>query len=280
MQRGVHHARCIAVRAGGRCRERRIAELEKHLGAALLLRSKNGVRPTAAGATLLDHVDELVAEVDRLELSLDEHRMGIETHVRVWANTSAVNGFLPLKMVAFARAHPTVRIELDEEFSHAIVRAVFEGKAEVGVFAETTPAWGLHTAICDTHRLVAIALPGHPIARRRSVSFEELLDHEFVGLTSGTALQDKITIEAARLDKPIRLRVQVRSYDAVCKIVSAGMGVSLVPEQVATPFAAALGLSFIPLKEDWAERHLVAAVRSLNELSAAAGAFFSMLTAR
>lgn len=259
---------------------RRLAELEKHLGVALLSRSKSGIRPTAAGASLLEHVEKLVAAADQLELSLDDYRMGIETRVRVWANTSAVNGFLPLKMVAFGRKHPTVRIELDEEFSDAIAHAVFEGKAEVGVFAETAAAWGLHTAICDTHRLVVIALPGHPLARRRAVSFQELLDHDFVGLTRGTALQNQITAEAARVDKPLRLRVQVRSYDAVCKIVAAGMGISLVPEQVAMPFASALGLQVIRLKEPWAERRLVAAVRDPGELTSSARAFFDSLTER
>jgi DNA-binding transcriptional LysR family regulator len=259
---------------------RRVAELERRLGTALLLRSKVGVRPTAAGTTLLQHVDRLAGEADRLELSLEDYRMGIDTRISVWANTSAVNGFLPARMVAFGRDHPSVRIDLDEEFSDAIVRAVADGRAEIGVFAATAPAWSLHTAICDTHRLVAIAPRSHPLARRRRISFEEMLEHDLVGLTRGTALQLQVAAEAARLNKPLRLRVQVRSYDAVCKIVSVGMGMSLVPDQVARILAPALGLAVIALEDAWVQRHLVAAVRSPSELSVAARAFLKALTGR
>jgi DNA-binding transcriptional LysR family regulator len=259
---------------------RRIAELERRLGSALLVRGKGGVVPTAAGASLLEHVDRLAGEADRLDLSLEDHRMGIDTRIRVWANTSAVNGFLPDRIVEFASLQPSVRIDLDEEFSDAIVRGVTDGRAEIGIFAQTTAAWSLHVAVCDTHRLVGIAPRGHSLARRRRLTFEEMLDHDFVGLTRGTALQLQVAAEAARLQKPLRLRIQVRSYDAVCKIVSVGIGVSLVPEQVARLLAQPLGLAVVRLEDAWMERQLVAAVRSPHDLSPAAAAFFRLITAK
>lgn len=256
---------------------RRIGELERSLGARLLVRGKSGARPTAAGAALLEHIDRLSHEADRLDLSLADFRLGIETRVRVWANTSAVNGFLPRRMAAFARAYPAIRIELDEAFSDAIVQGVAEGRTEIGIYAATAPSWGLHVAICDTHRLVAITPRSHPIASRKRVWFDELLQHDFVGLTRGTALQNQLDAEAAKRQKPLRLRVQVRSYDAVAKIVSEGLGVSLVPQQVAELLARPLGLAAIPLADAWGVRNLVAAVRSLEELAPAARAFFDRL---
>lgn len=270
------HAYGLALGAASR----RIAELERRLGTQLLVRGKSGVRPTAAGTTLLEHAERLAREADRLDLALEDHRMGIDTRVRVWANTSAVNGFLPAHIMQFARQCPNIRIDLDEEFSDAVVRGVAEGRAEIGIFAGSTPAWTLHTEVCDTHRLVAITPRGHPLARRRRLRFAELLDHDFVGLTRGTALQTQLENEASRLNRPLRLRLQVRSYDAVCKIVSAGMGISLVPEQVARLMAAPLELAFAPLEDAWTTRHLVAAVRSLQLLTPSARAFFDMLTQR
>jgi DNA-binding transcriptional LysR family regulator len=257
---------------------RRLAELEQRVGAPLLVRSRAGVRATPAGATLLRHVERLTAEADSLELALEDHRLGIDTRVRVWANTSAVNGFLPERIVQFARLQPSVRIDLDEEFSEAIVRGVTNGRVEIGIFAHTTPAWSLHARVCDTHRLVVVADRAHPLARRRKVRFAELLEHDFVGLTRGTALQEQVVAEAARLHRPLRLRIQVRSYDAICKIVSVGIGLSLVPQQVAKLLAQPLGLAVVALDEAWAERHLVAAVRSPLELAPAAQAFYEMLT--
>ena len=69
-----------------------------------------------------------------------------------------------------------------------------------------------------------IAPQSHPIASRERVAFDELLAHDVVGLTPGTALQNQPDAQAARRDKPIRLRVQLRSYDAVCNIVPRGTG--------------------------------------------------------
>lgn len=259
---------------------RRIADLERSLGARLLVRGKAGARPTSAGQALLEHVERLSHEADRLDLSLADFRLGIETRVRVWANTSAINGFLPRRMAAFGRAYPAVRIELDEAFSDAIVHGVVEGRTEIGIYAASAPSWGLHTALCDTHRLVAITPRDHPIASRKRVAFDELLQHDFVGLTRGTALQNQLDAQAAKRQKPLRLRVQVRSYDAVAKIVSEGFGVSLVPQQVAELLAGPLGLAAIPLSDPWGVRNLVAAVRSLDELTPAARAFYDSLVDR
>jgi DNA-binding transcriptional LysR family regulator len=257
---------------------RRIANLERQLGTPLLRRSKKGVTPTPAGASLLEHVHRLLAEADRIEVTMADFRMGIDRRVRVWANTSAVNGFLPDRLAAFARIHPDVRVELEEAFSEAIARAVLDGRIDIGIFAESEPAPGLHTVVCDTHRLVALLPPRHPAARRSSVSFEDLLQYDFVGLTRGTALQNQLVFEASRLRKPLRLRVQVRSYDAVCKLVSAGMGVSLVPQQVAELLAPSLGISTVRLRDAWGTRHLTAAVRRLDTLDEAGRAFFELVT--
>lgn len=258
---------------------RRVAELERRMGAPLLVRSKSGARPTPAGEALLEHVERLTREAERLEFALEDYRLGIDQRIRIWANTSAVNGFLPELIVRFSRQHPSIRIDLNEQFSEAAMRAVADGHAEVGIFAETTPAWSLQTTVCNVHRLVVISPRGHPVAHRRRLGFDELLDHDLVGLPAGTALQIQLETQASRLSRPLRLRIQARSYDAVSMIVSAGMGVSLVPEQVARMMAPALGLAVTRLDEPWAVRRLVAAVRSVEQLSPAARAFFEILTA-
>lgn len=256
---------------------RRISSLERQLGTALLRRGKKGVVATPAGTALLEHISRLFAEADRLDMTMSDFRLGIDRRVRVWANTSAVNGFLPACLAEFARSHPRVRIELEEAFSEAIVRAVANGSVDIGVFAASEPAAGLHMVVCDTHRLVAVAPSRHPIARRASVAFDNLLDYDFVGLTRGTALEKQLAAEAAKLRKPLRLRVQVRSYDAVCMLVAAGMGVSLVPEQVSRLLGTPLGLASVRLKDEWGTRDLVAAVRQPDALEPHARAFLDLL---
>ena len=60
-----------------------------------------------------------------------------------------------------------------------------------------------------------------------------MLDHDFVGLDRASALQRFLADKAGRIGKPLRLRVQLRSFDAVCRMVEAGVGLGIVPETTA-----------------------------------------------
>ena len=52
----------------------------------------------------------------------------------------------------------------------------------------------------------------------------------------------------------MRLRVQVRSFEAVCRAVEARLGVGLLPLNAARSFAAAMLLHVAPLGQPWARR--------------------------
>ena len=73
----------------------------------------------------------------------------------------------------------------------------------------------------------------HPLARRARVSFAEMLDYDFVGLDRASALQRFLADKASRAGRPIRLRVQLRSFDGVCRLVERNVGVGIVPETTA-----------------------------------------------
>jgi DNA-binding transcriptional LysR family regulator len=60
--------------------------------------------------------------------------------------------------------------------------------------------------------------------------------------------------------------VQLRSFDAVCRLVESGVGVGVVPETTARRAARTMALAVIELADDWALRDLKIVVRSLEEL--------------
>ena len=66
---------------------------------------------------------------------------------------------------------------------------------------------------------------------------------------------------------PLRLRVQVWSFEAVCKLVQAGMGLGILPEAAAHDFAPIMGLRLIHLKDAWADRRMLVCVRDVASLS-------------
>lgn len=108
--------------------------------------------------------------------------------------------------------------------------------------------------------------PGHPLASRTAVAFAEVLEYEFVGLERSSSLQRFLTAKAAREGRPLRARIQLRSFDAVCRMVEAGVGVGVVPQTTAARAAKAMSLAVVDLADDWALRELTIVVRTAAEL--------------
>jgi DNA-binding transcriptional LysR family regulator len=246
---------------------RRIADLEEAVGSPLLERHSRGVRATAAGEALLAHAQRILGEVDRLAADLSDHARGVVGVVRLWANTSAVTQFLPGDLAAFSAQHPRVRIELHERDSSEVVMAVLDGRAEIGIFAERVDPLGLQTRVYRRDRLVLVVPKGHPLARRRRVSLDEVVGHDFVSLSQGTSLAQRLAAEAGALGAALRVRVHVRSFDAMCQMVAARLGIAVLPLDAVQPHIRSMGLVRVDLAGDWIHRELLIGIRNADRLS-------------
>ena len=235
----------------------RIRGMEEQLGAPLLIRSRQGVTPTPAGQTLLKHARAILTQSARMREDLG---------VRLLANTNALTEFLPEALSSFLARHPHVSVDLEERLSDEIVGLIAEGVGDVGIVAGTVDMGALETFPFRSDRFVVVTGPDHPLANRTSVSFSEVLAHDFVGLERSSSLQRFLAAKAAREGRPFRLRVQLRSFDGVCRLVECGVGVGVVPETTAARAAKTMRLGVVALDDDWALRELRICVRSLDRL--------------
>lgn len=259
---------------------KRISDLEAAVGAPLLERHSRGVNLTPAGHALHGHAQRILGDVEQLCADLSDHAKGLIGVVRLWSNTSAITQFLPGDLARFVSAQPGIRIELNEADSQEIVLAVLDGRADLGIFAERTPTLGLQTVPYRRDRLVLVVPAGHPLARRRRVSFSEATDYDFVSLTQGTSLAQRLALESQHAGKPLRIRIQVRSFDAMCQMVAAGLGIAILPSGAVQPLVRPLGLKPIELSEDWADRELWLGARDLGALARPARLLHEHLQAR
>ena len=163
--------------------------------------------------------------------------------------------------------HPAVRIDLEEQNSSDIVTAVLENRADIGVFADRTPADGLATFPYRLDELVLIVPQRHPLAGEPQVAFADTLAYDYVGLPPATSLATRLADESGRLGRAIRLRIQVRSFDAICRMVSATRGVGILPRIAAEPHARSMPIKLIPLTDEWARRWLLLGVRDADTLT-------------
>jgi len=134
---------------------------------------------------------------------------------------------------SFLAAHPHVSVDLEERLSDEIVGLIAEGVGDLGIVAGTVDASALATYPFRRDRFVLVVARDHPLARRAKISFAQVLDYDFVGLDRASALQRFLADKAARIGRPLRLRVQLRSFDAVCRLVECNVGIGIVPETTA-----------------------------------------------
>ena len=248
---------------------RRISELEETVGLMLLDRSAKGVTLTPAGHAVMQHALRLFQGFEQFSNELSEYAKGSKGHVRLWANMSSLTEILPVALASFMKAHPEIQVEIEEQLSGDIVKALLDGIADIGVFAEGTPTTGLNTQIIGRDELVVVCSKEHVMHSRKSISFAECLEFDFVGLNRGSSLLELTSRQAERLNKQMRLRIQVRSYDAMCQMIAVNLGIGVLPYQACAPQIQAMHLKAIHLEDAWAKRNLLLATKQDGQQSPA-----------
>ena len=251
---------------------KRLADLEAAVETPLLYRHSRGVQPTPAGESLLHHARAVLFGLERMQGELSEYTGGVRGHVRVHANISAIVGFLPEDLGSFTRAHPHIKIDLQEHLSSAVQHAVQEGAADLGLcnLGAGHGASPLQTRPYRSDRLVLVVPEGHALAERDSVPFNEVLDWDIVGLHASSSISLAMRAAAAVAGRPLRQRIQVTGVDAMCRMIANGLGIGLLPDRAFALLQGVGRLHAIALNEPWAERQLSLVARDFGALPPAA----------
>lgn len=272
------------TRAAERCHmtlsaiSKRIADLERATDCALLVRHPRGVELTPAGHGLLNHALQVLDQVNRMASEMSDFAVGVRGHVRVWANTSAVVQFLPTDLQRFLAANPSVRITLEERLSSEVIEALGAGRTDLGIFADNVPAPLVDKRLYRRDRLILLVPAGHALAGLAQIAFAETLDYDYVGLNSGSSLLLRLMDAALEAERPLRLRVQVSSFDGICRMIEAGLGIGILPAAAVRQEILAAGLRAVQLSDPWAERTLWIAARQADTLTPEAARLFEFMT--
>ena len=244
----------------------RIKGLEAALGVALLKRGRRGVELTAAGESLLDHARTIIHNVEAMRGDLVAYASGVRASVHLLANTSGLSEHLPKALAAFLREHPDLNVDVEERESTDIAAAIATGAADLGFAAEHALPENFERFLFSEDRLMLVVARRGDFAGRRQIDFQEVAEHDFVGLTNSTALQVHISRHAARLGVRLRFRARLRDFDAICQMVAAGVGIAVVPEAAAKRCAQSMPVAMIKIRDAWANRKLAICARSFSTL--------------
>jgi DNA-binding transcriptional LysR family regulator len=199
----------------------RVKALEVQAGLPLLYREARGMRLTPAGEAFLHHARGVLRQADQLRREMQDYSGGLRGHVRLFANTTAVTDFLPEILPAFLNANPQVNVDLQEKPNAEIARGVLDGSADLGIVAGQIDTLGLRAIHFSTDHLVLVVPRGHRLARRKRIDFAQTLDEDAVGMQEGSTIQTFLAQVTEKLGKPLKLRIQLSSFDAMCRMIGA-----------------------------------------------------------
>lgn len=251
---------------------KRIAQLEADLGTRLLRRSRRGVHPTPAGIAVLEHARNVLFTMERIVGDAASFSAGIKGHVRLIATASAIAESRLDDIASFLREPLNRNIKVDEEerLSRDLVRQIREGMESVGVCRDSIDLDGLQHRPYRKDRLALAVHPDHPLAQKKSVRFEQTLEHEHVGLQPTSAVHSMLQRAAARLARSVSYRVIVSNFDAAFRVVAANLAISVIPIEVGSRVATMLGVKLIPLTDAWAQRNFAVCFQNMDVLQPAA----------
>jgi len=257
----------------------RIKALEAQTDLPLLYREARGVRLSPPGQAFLHHARLMLHQVDQMRGDLQEYGGGLRGNLRVYANTTAVTDFLPEILPEFLASNPKINIDLQEKPNAEIARGVQDGRADIGIVSGQVDTLGLQSIHFSTDRLVLATPKSHPLAKRKKVAFVDTLDEDAVGMHHGSTLQTFLSQVTERLGKPLKLRIQLSSFDAMCRMIGAGVGVGIVPESAVHRNQDSMNLALVELSDPWSVRERYILTRDQAALPSYAQALIAQLLA-
>jgi DNA-binding transcriptional LysR family regulator len=216
-----------------------IARLESETGTTLIVRDRRGVRPTAAGTTLVEHAETILAQVEAAEADL-EAVLGVRGgRLRVASFPSAGATLMPLAVATFRERHPDVALTLAEGEPEEIAPRMRAGEFDLALLfefpgARERPGAGLRT-VSLLEDPMDVALPAeHPLAAKRALSLPDLRDQNWVQTSASSPCARHVIRSCLAAGFEPNVTFESDDYETVQGLVAAGVGVALIPRLALT----------------------------------------------
>lgn len=246
----------------------RLKNLESAMGMPLFTRTSRGMELTPGGKVVLQHVRSTLVGLERMHGEVSSFTSGLKGSVKLFANSSSLNGFIVPSLSRFLSSHPSVNIVLEEKTSQTILAAVVAQEADIGIFAGNTESTDVTTHRYAIDELILVVPVNHPIAAHASLRFAAALELDFICMSRASSNYAFLQDISQTLGRSPNVRIHAHTFDAVLSLVSDGVGIALVPRSVAADAIRANRVAELSLRETWARRELTLITKAGIQLSA------------
>jgi DNA-binding transcriptional LysR family regulator len=248
--------------------------VEEETGRRLFDRLGRNVYLTQPGAVLLDYAQRML-NLRRQAMQAVSDLRRPSARLTIGATEPICLYFLPPVLKQYQARHPGVAISIFRHNTDRVVRKLAEGVLDIGFISLPTVHPDLRVIPVQRDRWVAAVPPGHPLASRRAVSLEQLVEYPFILPEMGhtRAALDKMLLPYRRL---LKVAFEASGVELIKRLIAAGMGVAIIAERCATEEAEAGRLKLIALRGVSMVREIGVAMRKEDALPSTARALIAV----
>jgi DNA-binding transcriptional LysR family regulator len=253
-----------------------VRRLEEACGERLIDRSLRDGTLTGAGEVLLDYAQRALRLVHEASTAVMELRDVKKGRVVIGANEAGVHTLLPL-VTEFHQQFPSVLVDVRRVHSRQIAQELLLRSVDFGVVPFVPPDRELLSLPLGTDELVLLVPPGHPFAKRKQVSMEEMGRQAVIAHNDPSPARDRVLRLYEKRHATLNIRMSLPSLDGIKRAVETGLGVALLPLRCARAEIARGQLAAIRVPELRSPRQLRFVFRRDGDRSHAAQAFLEVV---
>ena len=249
---------------------RQIRMLEQEPGVRLFERTRQGMRPTEAGALLVARARRALHELERARAEVRPTPGILTGAVTVGLLDSAADLLAEPLVSALARSHPRIELRVISGYSGYLQRWLDDGDLDLSLLYNLTSTPSLNVEPLARERLWAVGPPSDALHADRPVALADVAARPLVMPAPGHGLRALIDAAAARAGVSFEIAALTNSMRLQKLLVQSGHGWTNLPGVGIADDVAGGELTAAPLCDPEVWRQVVLGVPRGPRMSAAA----------
>lgn len=212
-----------------------VASLEKEFKQRLLIRTKQGVEPTAAGQALYRHAQTILRLVEQartdVEVSAEEPVGRVSIAI---APYSMVSRLVPDIVSAVAQRYPGIVLHITESFGGVLSEAIRIGKLDMALIYEPKRIHGVQFTTMIEEDLHLVANADRVVGDGETVTLAEVSTLPLFLPERIHTLRQLVDEGLAAGNHSMNLAGEVESVPSLGRLIHADLGVAILPKSAAS----------------------------------------------
>jgi len=256
-----------------------IQKLEDELSERLFDRMKRAVKLTPHGEAFLRRAVRILEEVEAAKREATDAKELLRGVMTVGVLPTIAPYLLPDVMAEFMEKYPGVEIVIQEDTTARLLKLALAYEIDFALASRPIQDERLEVKELFAEELLLALPPGHPLARKRTVSAADLEKERLIVMKEGHCLGDQVLRFCDRRDLHPKISFRSAQLETIQSLVIAGLGISLIPAMAAQTERSELP-EYRSLSAPRPHRKIVAVWPKQRPPGRAANEFLKMISAR